>query len=248
MQKIVFICDISKTLLMMETEKGKINPYDDALKTISLIRFGGIDLRMAMAKDGQPFVHHIAEAISEAHRLVGLECDFNPLQAAREIIDLHMRSLLIKMFSEAPVLAAPGLGKFMASLQGLHGIVTGDLRAVTRVLMTYNSHGDLTLRFPTELWACGDDPDLTSRVDQVRTTYEKLGQLTEGTWSVFVDDAANSIAAMRQFATEADLTGSVLIIGVLTGNSGKEELIKAGANLVLPNVGEIPEALQSILG
>lgn len=246
-----FILDVSKTVVLMETLLGKINPYDVALEIISRERFQGIPINMKMASDGRLFIDHIACVIEKAISLAGLSCGVQNFRLlAQQVIDERMRGLLVSMFAEHSVLAAPGLDKFLASLgeYPAGGIVTGDLRDVAKVLMTNNTFGDLTRWFPPNLWTCGDDPGLTSRVDQIRSTYEKLGNLTGGAWTVFVDDAANGIRAMRQFASEAGLNGSALIVGVTTGNSDRHELIKAGANLVLPNIGEIPEAVQSILG
>ena len=250
MEKYVIITDISKTLVMMQREdEENFNPYDEALQFVSQVCFGGIEMNMKMSEDGKLFPDHIAAVIWEAVQRAKYRCfirDFH--QAAQEIIDQYMREFLIRRFSERPVLVASGLDKFMNWIRGIHGVVTGDLRAVAKVLLTHNTYGDLTLRFPNRYMTCGDDLGLSNRVEQIKATFEKLNVPGERVWFIFLDDAANGIAAIRQFAAEEGLNGSALIIGVTTGNSNRYELIKAGANLVLPNIGEVPEAVRSILG
>lgn len=219
------------------------NPYDDVLKVVSEEMFNGIPMNMKMSPDGKPFPEHIAFVIQAALKKKYGECALDNCQVrqkACEAINKFMRGDLVRQLFHNPVEPAPGLEKFLSWLpKGNNGIITGDLRQVAKALMTVNAFGDLRKWFPEKNWACGDDPDIGSRLDQVWAAFDKIKPLDP---VVFIDDSANGIKAMREFA-DTCLAISCTVVGVATGNSTPEELLAAGADLVAKNVGWIPDAL-----
>jgi phosphoglycolate phosphatase-like HAD superfamily hydrolase len=122
--------------------------------------------------------------------------------------------------------ALPGAAAVLDLLAGMPGIVqtvvSGNVRAVAEIkLATFGL--DQHIRW--EYGAYGEDAD--ERVDLVRTALHRAGDV-QPTDAVLVGDTSADVAAAR----EAD----VPVIAVASGRSSIEDLRKAGAERVLPDL------------
>ncbi len=250
-KKLCIISDISKTLVGMGNNKR--NFYNESLFLASKLYFGGVELNMKMASDGRVFPDHIKEVLLFQKEKLERHLNYKLTEKkagelAGFIIDQVLRPYLVEQFSTIKPQSVPGLKMFLGLWEKYEveaAIVTGDLRAVAKQLMINNTAGDLRKFFPEKRWVCGDDEGFFTRLDQLRQCY-KLLKPEQSDLLLMVDDAANGIKAMAELADEVKwkMYKKIVIVGVLTGNYNKGQLLEAGANFVVQNVGEIPALLE----
>lgn len=245
--KSIIITDLSNTLVKQSA--GDV--YDQVLREVAQKYFENeLDLNMDMGQYGNPFPVHIRTILENQkiakHPLVlekiKIMGSFQNL--ANFLINSYIRKNLVEKFSDEKPEAIDGLELFIDFIESekiKSGIVTGDLRQVAELLLKNNTYKDITNNF--SYVTCGDDKVSTTRENQIKSTYN--GLIPSQDKIIFIDDAANGIKEMKNFAQQQRID-KYTIIGVLTGNSDEEKLYKAGAHNVYENIGNFVNNIHRI--
>lgn len=241
------ITDLSNTLVKQSA--GDV--YDQVLADVAKNYLNGkLDLNMDMGQYGNPFPVHIRTILENKevanHPLIIEKIkEYGSSQnLANILINSFIRENLVQKFSNEQPEAIDGLELFINFIESEKiesGIVTGDLRQVAELLLKNNTYKDITNNF--SYITCGDDKVSTTRENQIKSTY--TGLIPSQDKIIFIDDAANGIKAMKNFAQQQKID-NYKIIGVMTGNSDEEKLYKAGAHHVYENIGDFVNNIHKI--
>ncbi len=238
MKKLEIITDLIDTLIIQEPL------YDEVLKDASDKYLGGsVLMKMDLGVNGNPFPVHIRTILeneSIAERVRPYLGGKSPAEFARRMIDEFIREQLVNGFSRTKSRTVQKLEDFIDFIETTKtpsGIVTGDLRPIAETMLRNNDYKDLQPYFLC--MTCGDDPGSYSRIDQITSIKNKMqGAGANGEFTYFVDDSENGVSSMKQFVKSNGIYG--LVVGVTTGNATEKTLYEAGADIVLPTIGEFP--------
>lgn len=137
----------------------------------------------------------------------------------------------------------PGAAEALAALAPVPGIVqtvlTGNLRDVAATKLRVF---DLTAHLDLEVGAYGEDDDQRPKLvttAQVRAG-SKYGMTFDRGSTVVVGDTTHDVAAARQ--------GQAAILAVASGRDSADELRRAGAKVVLPDLTGTGQLVEAVLG
>ncbi|MCW2569598.1 MAG: haloacid dehalogenase domain protein hydrolase [Mycobacterium sp.] len=170
------------------------------------------------------------------------------IASSREVQERYATELARQYEEHARRLAAkgralPGADLAIAALADASGVVqsvlTGNLRAVAATkLRVFGLDGGLDL----DVGSYGEDDRERARlvaVAQARAS-QKYGVRFDRTNTVIVGDTSSDVLAAHE--------GGARIVGVASGRDGADELRQAGAEVVLPDLGDTARVVSAISG